>query len=188
VPIAWAALIAFVGPPLALLLGLRPARLLDAMNGGWTIAHSGAVEEALLTGAAAYALVQAALFALTLAIVAIPAVRRLVTPGFVKAAHVHARATELFVHRRHRTDAPASILIYASSAERRVEIVGDDDTHKAVGEGFWTDAIKAAVTRLKAGDAAGGLVAAIGMAGDALAAHFPPDGAARAPTDDLSEV
>jgi len=187
VPIAWAALIAFIGPPLALLLGLRPAMLFDAFNGGWTIAHSGAIEGSLIAGAAAYALAQAALFAVTLAIVAIPTVRRLLTPGFIKAAHVHARAVELFIHRRHTSTAAASILIYASNAERRVEIVGDDDVHAAVGDAFWKDAVRTALDMIKAGDAPGGLIAAIGMAGDALATHFPPTGAPR-PAGDVSEV
>jgi putative membrane protein len=189
VPIAWAALVAFIGPPLMLLAGLHPAAVIDQLNSGWTIAHSGAIEQSLLTGAGIYALVQAALFAVTLAIVAIPAVRRMLTPGFVKAAHVHARATELFVHRRHASGAPATIMIYASSAERRVEIVGDDDIHAAVGEAFWKAAVQTALEKIKSGDAADGLIAAVTMCGDALAKHFPPTGAPREPTrDDVTEV
>ncbi len=189
VPIAWAALAALLGPPLVLLAGLRPALLVRSLEGGWLVDGPGAIERALTTGAVAYALGQAVLFALVLAVVAIPPVRRLLTPGFAKTAHVHARAIELFVHRRHASAAPASIMIYASSAERRVEIVGDDDIHAAVGDAFWKAAVAAALAKIKSGDAVDGLIAAVTMCGDALAKHFPPTGAPRAPTgDDITEI
>jgi putative membrane protein len=188
VPLAWAAIVALLGPLLALALGLRPAMLLAPLQGEWTVAHAGALQGAMTAAVLGYAGIQAVLFAAVLALVAIPPVRRLLTPGFVKHAHVHARALEQFAHRRH-VGAPTSVLIYASAAERRVEIVADEDIHEKVGDAFWDAAVKAAVAKIRAGDPAGGLIAAIELCGQALAEHFPSDGRARAPeTDDLSEI
>ncbi|HZC15459.1 MAG TPA: TPM domain-containing protein [Caulobacteraceae bacterium] len=189
VPLAWAAVVALVAPLLALTFGLRPAMLLAPLQGGWTADHAGALEAATAAAVVGYASLQVALFLVTLGVVSIPPVRRLLTPGFVKTAHVHARALEQFAHRRHAGRAPTGVLIYASSAERCIEIVADEDIHEKVGEIFWDSAIKAATAKIRAGDAVGGLIAAIDLCGKALADNFPSDGAARpAQTDDVSEV
>jgi putative membrane protein len=189
VPLAWAAIVALLGPLLALPLGLRPAMLLTRLQGGWTAAHAGMLEAATTATVIGYAGAQIILFLAALALASIPPVRRLLTPGFVKKAHVHARALEQFAHRRHAGRAPTGVLIYASSAERRVEIVADEDIHEKVGEAYWDAAIKAATAKIRAGDAAGGLIAAVEMCGKALADNFPNKGAPRAAeTDDLSEV
>ena len=189
VPLGWAAVAALVAPPVVLLLGLRPGQLFDRLEGGWMIPHPGGVEEALSLGASAYAIAQIALFVIVVAIVSIPAVRRRLTPAFVKRRHVHSRALELAAHRRHSIGAPASVLIYASAAERRVEIVADDAIHARVGDGAWSDAVDAALRAIRGGDAAAGLIAAIERCGAVLARHFPPDGAPRRATeDDLTEV
>lgn len=189
VPLAWGAGVALLGPPIALLLGVRPGQVLAVFEGGWFAAHEQALEAALTRAAIGYAIVQAVLFALALLLVAIPPVRRLLTPGFLKRNHVHARALEQFAHRRHVSGAPASVLIYASSAERRVEIVADEAIHQKTGDGVWNDAVKAALAKIRAGDAAGGLIAAIERCGAALAEHFPAKGPPRPePADDLKEV
>jgi putative membrane protein len=189
VPLAWAAVVALLGPLLALTLGLRPALLIAPLQGGWTVAHAGALEAATMAAVVGYAGLQVILFAVTLALVSIPAVRRRLTPGFVRKAHVHSRALEQFTHRRHAGRAPTGVLIYASSAERCIEIVADEDIHEKVGEAYWDGAIKAATARIRAGDAVGGLIAAVELCGKALADNFPSDGSARdAPTDDVSEI
>lgn len=189
VPVAWAAVAALVGPMLALALGLRPSMLLAPVQGGWTAAQAGALEAATLSAVTGYAVFQVILFLAALAVVSIPTVRRLLTPGFVKTAHVHARALEQFAHRRHAGRAPTGVLIYASSAERCLEVVAEEDIHEKVGEAYWSEAIKAATARICAGDAVGGLIAAVELCGRALAEHFPSDGEARPePTDDLSEI
>jgi putative membrane protein len=124
-----------------------------------------------------------------LALVSIPPVRRLLTPGFVKKAHVHARALEQFAHRRHAARAPTGVLIYASTAERCLEIVADEDIQEKVGEAYWNEAIKAATAKIRAGDAVGGLIAAVELCGKALAENFPSDGTPRpASTDEVSEI
>ena len=189
VPLAWAAIVALLGPLLALTLGVRPAMLLSPLQGGWTAAHAGALEAASMAAVVAYAVAQVILFVVTLGVVSIPQVRRLLTPGFVKKAHVHSRALEQFAHRRHAGRAPTGVLIYASTAERCIEIVADEDIHEKVGAAYWNDVIKAATARIRAGDALGGLIAAVEMCGKALADNFPSDGTARdASTDDLSEI
>jgi putative membrane protein len=57
--------------------------------------------------------------------------------------------------------------------------VAHDAIHKAVGEGPWTAAIAAVVGGIKAGTPGDGFVQGIGICGDALAEHFPPDGPAK---------
>lgn len=189
VPLGWAAVAALAAPPVALLVGVRPALLVDRLQGGWMVARPAGIDEALSTGAAAYALAQIALFVIVLAIVSVPAVRRALTPGFIKRQHVHSRALELAAHRSHSIGAPASVLIYASAAERRVEILADDAIHAKVGDAAWNEAMDAALKAIKGGDAAGGLIAAIERCGAALAEHFPSDGRAHPePDDDLREV
>jgi len=58
-------------------------------------------------------------------------------PGAVKHTHVHARAVEQFAHRLHNTDGATGVLIFASLAERRVEIIADEDIHAKVGDPVW---------------------------------------------------
>jgi putative membrane protein len=189
VPLAWAAVVSLLGPPLALAFGARPWMLMSPLEGGWTAAHAGAAEGMLTRAVVGYAGLQAVLFALALALTAIPPVRRLLTPGFAKRAHVHARAIEQFAHRRHVGRARTGVLIYASVAERRVEIIADEAIHAKVGDAFWNDAVKAAVAKIRAGDAPGGLIAAIELCGRAMAEHFPRRGGAHAgPTNDLQEI
>ncbi len=189
VPLAWAAIVALLVPLLALTFGLRPAMLLSPLQGGWTAAHAGALEAASMAALVAYAVAQVILFVVTLGLVSIRPVRWLLTPGFVKKAHVHARALEQFAHRRHAARAPTGVLIYASSAERCIEIVADEDIHEKVGEAYWNEVIKAATARIRAGDAVGGLIVAVEICGKALADNFPSNGAVQAAaTDDLSEI
>ena len=191
VPFAWATAIALLAPPAALIIGLRPTLLAAIVqqveNRGWMVGHMGAVNAALMAALIGYALVQMVLFALALAVFSIPAVRRISTPGDLKTRHVHAKAVEQFAHRLHSTAGRTGVLIFASLAERRVEIIGDEDIHAKVGDAVWDQAIKAALTEIKANDVAGGLIAAVAICGDALAAHFPPDGSGPA-NGDVAEV
>jgi len=190
-PLAWAAIVALLAPPLALIIGFRPATVLRAVTslteGGWVAGHGGAVNSAVMAALIGYALVQLILFLATLAVVSIPAVRRVLTPGSVKHEHVHARAVEQFSHRLHQTSGRTGVLIFASLAERRVEVIGDEDIHAKVGDAAWDGAVAAALAKIKTGDVAAGLVEAVRLCGDALAAHFPPDGSSP-PAGDVAEV
>jgi putative membrane protein len=188
VPLAWAAAVALVAPPLALALGVRPFAVIALAENGWTAADVGSTQVAVMTALVGYALVQAVLFALVGALVSIGPVRRALTPGFVSRGHVHARAMEQFAHRLHRSKAATGVLIYASLAERRVEVIADVAIHKKVGEVVWRQAVAAAVGPIRHGDVAGGLVAAVQVCGEALARHFPDDGAPPRDEELVSEV
>jgi putative membrane protein len=156
-------------------------------QGGWVAAHAGALNSAIMAALAGYAVVQLALFVATLLVASIPQVRRVLTPGSVKRAHVHARAVEQFAHRLHQTDGRTGVLIFASLAERRVEVIGDEDIHAKVGDVAWNGAVSAALARIRTGDVAGGLTEAVRLCGQALADHFPPDGHGP-PAGDVAEI
>ena len=172
-PLAWAALVALLAPPLALALGLRPYALVALFQNGWTVAQETAMRGAEMTVLVGYGLVQAVLFMAVMALVSWAPARRALTPGFIKRRQVHVRAMEQFVQRLHASKAVTGILIYASLAERRVEVIADEDIHAKVPAGEWDRAIKAAVGPIGRGDVAGGLIAAITLCGEALARHFP---------------
>ena len=72
--------------------------------------------------------------------------------------------------RQHRT----GVLIFASAAERYVEIVADAGINEKVTTDVWNDAVCSLVTEIKAGRPAEGFLAAIEQCGAVLAAHFPP--------------
>ena len=191
VAFAWAAIVALLAPPLALIVGFRPGAVVQAINGvaegGWTAAYFGGLNVAVMAALIGYGLVQLALFVLTLGLVSIPAVRRALTPGSVKHAHVHAKAVEQFAHRLHQTTGETGVLIFASLAEKRVEVIGDEDIHAKVGDAVWDGAVAAALAKIRTGDVAGGLIEAVRICGDALAAHFPPNGSGR-PSGDIADI
>jgi len=175
VPFAWAAAIALAGPPLALVFGLRPGvPLLLALQNGWSVAHANALGDDLTTALITYAVVQAVVFVIALLITSIPVVRRLLTPNSLKRAHVHARAMEQFAHRLHTTQASTGVLVFASLAERRVEVIADEVIHNKVGEKPWDQAVAAAIGPIRKGDAAAGLISAIQVCGKVLAKECPP--------------
>jgi putative membrane protein len=175
VPFAWAAALALIGPPLALAFGLRPSvRVLLALQNGWSVAHASALSDTLTTALIAFAAAQAMLFVIVLLLASIPQVRRRLTPASAKRAHVHARAMEQFAHRLHATRASTGVLVFASLAERRVEIIADEAIHARVGTDAWDRAVAAAVGPICRGDYAAGLIAATEVCGEVLAQHFPP--------------
>lgn len=175
-PFAWAAAIALVAPPLSLLLGLRPWELMA--GGDWIVGREAPHPVALLM---AYATVQALLFALAYFVISASPLARLLTPPRVKRNRVHARALEQFAHRMHATEAETGVLIYASLAERRVEVIADELIHAKVGDTAWDEAVAAALAHIRQGDIAGGLVAAIESCGAVLTRHCPLTGERASP-------
>ena len=192
VSFAWAGATALLAPPLSLLLGLKPsfflAAVLTVMSNGWVIAHAGSVNAAVATTLLGYAVLQAALFVAVLGVLALKPVRRLLTPGSLKRGHVHTRAMEQFAHRLHATRAVTGVLVFASLAERRVEIVADEGIHAKVGTEVWDAAVKAALGPIREGDTARGLIAAVEICGRALAEHCPADGSEHVVSDDVVEI
>jgi putative membrane protein len=188
VALAWAAAVALLAPPLALALGLRPFALVALLQNGWTVAEDAATRAAVMTTLVGYAVAQAILFALVAGLAAWPPIRRAITPRFVKRDHVHARAMEQFVHRRHHSSAAAEVLIYVSLAEHQVEIVTDEAIHAKVDQNAWDRAVAGAVAEVRRGDVVDGLIAAIAACGGELARHFPRLGEATPVGDSVTEI
>jgi putative membrane protein len=174
IPLAYAAGVALILPPAALLLGLHPWTLAD-FGAGWNDAPN--LGQAVTQALATYAAAQALLFALTAFFVAIPPIRRLLTPRFLKrhrvkrTAYAHFASTGLS-----HTEARTGVLIFAALKDRQVELVADAAIHKEVGDQAWDGAVAALVKGIKSRDPASGFVRAIDICGAALAEHFPAQG------------
>jgi putative membrane protein len=179
VPLMWAAIAALAGPPLLVLLGVRRLALAD-MFSSWSDDSLRMVEGLIVRVLTTYSLLQAGLFLIVALIVALPGIRRVMTPRFLKRHRVRQLARHHFVASGARlSHAEPHILIYASLADRQVELVAHDAIHKAVGEGPWNAAVAAVTAGMKAGKPADGFVRAIEICGQALAAHFPSTGPAK---------
>jgi len=189
VPLVWASVAALALPPLLVLAGLRRLALADIFS-SWTDDSLRMVEDLILRALSTYALLQAGLFLIVALVVALPKVRRLMTPRFLKRHRVRQLARHHFVASGARlSDAEPHILIYASLQDRQVELVAHDAIHKAVGEGPWNAAVAAVTEGMKQGKPADGFILAIQICGDALATHFPSDGPARNKlSNDILEV
>jgi putative membrane protein len=177
VPLLWATVAAFIIPPLLVLAGLHRLALASIFT-SWTDDSAHAMEGLILRALSTFELGQAGIFLIVAILVALPGVRRVMTPGALKSYRVRQAARRHFVAVGARlTHAEPHILIYASLTDRRVELVAHDNIHKAVGEGPWNASVEAVVEGMKSGKAGDGFVAAIEICGAALAEHFPPDGA-----------
>jgi putative membrane protein len=192
VAFAWAAGVALLAPPLALVVGLKPSVFLTAvqvvLENGWMASHMSGRSAEVATALVGYAAVQIMLFVIVLTAVSFAPVRRALTPGPLKQAQVHANAMEQFAHRLHATRADTGILIFASLAERRVEIIADEAIHAKVPPGTWDRAIGAALAPLRRGDATAGLIATIEICGAVLAEHYPSDTATGPSAGDVVEI
>lgn len=176
VPLAWAAGAALVVPPLLVLPGLHRLAMANIFS-SWSDDTVRAVESLILRALSTYALVQVGIFIVVALIASLPGVRARLTPGVLRRHRVRQAARRHFVAAGARlSHAEPHILIYASLADRRVELVAHDAIHKAVGDGPWNAAVAAVSQGMKTGRQTEGFVQAIAICGDALAAHFPPDG------------
>lgn len=186
VPIAFGAAAALILPPAALLLGLRPWSG-GPVGSAWTDAPDLGV--AVSTSLALYAVVQTLIFAAAAFIAAAPAVRRRITPDVLKShrvkrtAYAHFASTGLM-----NTSERTGVLIFASLKDRKVELVADAAIHREVGDEAWDQAVAALAAGMRSRDPAAGFLRAIGICGDALAAHFPPAGEHRPHGDGVIEL
>jgi putative membrane protein len=179
VPLMWGAVAALVGPPVLVLAGLHRLALASIFS-SWTDDSARAMEGLILRALTSYGLLQAGLFLIVVLIVSLPRVRRVMTPGFLRRHHVARAARHHFAAAGlHLCASEPHVLIFASLADRRVELVAHENIHKAVGEGPWTAAVAAVVDGIRRGKPGDGFVKGIEICGDALAAHFPPDGPAK---------
>jgi len=176
VPLAWAAIAAFVVPPLLARAGFQ--RLADGnIFSTWTDGTARGARSLILDALGSYTLLQAGIFVIVALIAAQPRVRRLLTPRFLKRHRVRQVARHHFAASGAKlTHAEPHILIYASLGDRQVELVAHKAIHDAVGDGPWNAAVAAVADGMKNGRPGDGFVRAIGICGEALAAHFPANG------------
>ncbi|WP_292258294.1 TPM domain-containing protein [Brevundimonas sp.] len=174
VRLGWAALAALLAPMALIPLGFDPAWF-PGVADSWEAAHLAARDIIIGRALAAYALVQAATFISVFLIVSLPVVRRWVTPRAVRRARARQAAVRQFMaHGLHQTDRRTGVLIFACLDDRQVEVVADEAVHGLAGPDTWADAVQALTGAMRAGRPVEGFEAAVGLCGDALAAHFPP--------------
>jgi putative membrane protein len=179
VPLTWAAVAALAVPPALVLSGLHRLAMADIFS-SWTDDSVRGVEGLILRTLSTYTLLQAAIFLCVALVVALPRVRRFMTPQFLKRHRVRQVARHHFAAAGARlSKAEPHILIYASLHDRQVELVAHRAIHEAVGEGPWNAAVAAVIDGMKTGKAADGFIHAIEICGEALAMHFPPNGSPR---------
>ena len=120
-------------------------------------------------------LVALAAFVILALILSHPALRLAVVPGALKRHAAHQAAVEQFLARNlHVTAERTGVLIFASLAERYAEVIADEGIASKVAPAVWDEAVAALTAEAKAGHVAEGILRAIGLVGEVLAAHFPP--------------
>ena len=173
-PLAWGAGVALLAPALLLLGGVHVA--IPDFFSGWSatavgLAIEGGVKRALM----GTIILQGLLFVAAAALVAIPAVRRALTPRGLKRARVRRRAEEQFLAKNlHLTRERTGVLIFVSLGERMAELIADEGIAGQVDSHVWDKAMTALLAGLKKGAPAEGFEAAIALCAEVLAERFPP--------------
>lgn len=175
VPIAWGAIAALAAPAVLLAAGIH-VTVPDPLGGGWSAAQmSSAAEAAAKTALSGAILLQCVLFLLVAIFVAIPPIRRFLTPRGLKRERVRRRAQEQFLAKNlQATRERTGVLIYVSAAEHMAELIADDGIAAKVADGAWEGAMQRLVEGFRAGRPAEGFEDAISLCGTILAEHFPP--------------
>jgi putative membrane protein len=102
-------------------------------------------------------------------------IRFRIVPRQARHDRAHAEAMrQFFAQGIDKTEHRTGVLIFASAAERYVEVVADAGINDKVSADVWDDAVQALVWAIKEGRPADGFVAAIERCGAVLAEHFPP--------------
>lgn len=174
VPLGWAAAIALILPPVALLLGVEPMKL--ATNAGvWIAGQARALESEFMLALGLYAIAQAVLFVVVFALCEIPAIRRALTPTALKRHRVERVAQQQFAAIGARAKAAETgVLIFVAVADHQVRILAPTEVHDKVGEPIWAKAVNVIGASMKAGhDPSAGIVEAVAICGAALAGHYP---------------
>jgi len=99
----------------------------------------------------------------------VPAVKRLLTPTDLMARKVHRRAMQAFVEEEvFNTNDRTGILIFISTDEHRIEVLGDTGINAAVDPDDWIAVIERIREGIQQDRVAEGLVEAIGLCGNLL--------------------
>ena len=173
-PLAWGAGVALLAPALLLLGGVHVT--IPDFFSNWSSTEVGlAIEGAVKRALVGTIVMQGLLFVLAAAIVAIPAVRRALTPRGLKRARVRRRAEEQFLAKNlHLTRERTGVLIFVSLGERMAEIIADEGIAGQVDAKVWDKAMAALLAGLQRGAPAQGFEGAIRLCAEVLADRFPP--------------
>lgn len=174
-PLAWAAGAALVAPAFALLLGFRPDAL-NALFGGWTVAHAAASDATVLSALTTYILIQVVVFIVVAVVVSLPPVKIALTPQSIRAERVHKAAMEQFlVKGLHDTSGRTGVLLFVALADHRAEVIADEGIYAKAPHEVWDEVIALLVGGIRRGAPADGFVDAIRRSGEILAGYVPPD-------------
>jgi putative membrane protein len=123
----------------------------------------------------AFIVVQALIFTGVLALLNYTHLGRILTPSGLRRDRVHhAALTQFRARGLEATGGRTGVLIYVAEPEHIAEVIADTAVFAKVSPEHWGATIRALTDGIKAGKPADGMVAAIGLAGSVLAAHFPP--------------
>jgi putative membrane protein len=149
VPVAWAAAVALAAPLACLTLA------------NWS--------------APVIYLVQIGVFLIAAMVLSHPAIRFKIVPRQARHDCAHAEAMRQFAAQGiANTKQRTGVLIFASAAERYVEVIADAGINDKVSPDVWHEAIATLVAAIGDGRPADGFVGAIEQCGAVLATHFPP--------------
>jgi putative membrane protein len=162
-----AALVALALPFSAVLFGWSPADLMPDWAGLSAREHERRSLEVLM-------LVQVLTFVVVLAMGRFTALGRVMTPIGLRQDRVHRAALAQFRARGlEGTAGRTGVLLYVDAPERVAEVIADTAIYEKVPPDTWADTIEALTAGFGAGRPADGIEAAVALAGDVLAAHFP---------------
>jgi putative membrane protein len=169
--------LAMVVVPLGLVLaGADFTRLLPGLSfGGWSgWSETDALVRGGLTAVVDTVVVQILIWLVVLLASINPAVRRFLTPGFIKRRAVHKHAMEQFLgHGMTGTSGHTGVLIFISLAENLAEIIADKGINDHVEPETWGVVLDGLLSKAAGGDLTGGLVHAVEETGTILSRHVP---------------
>ena len=73
----------------------------------------------------------------------------------------------------HRTEARNGVLVYMAVRSRKFAVVGDEELHAKVGDGFWAEVVENMQQHFAQDHFAEGIAAGILQIGEKLREHFP---------------
>jgi putative membrane protein len=119
--------------------------------------------------------VQIAIFIACAVLFSLPGLRFALVPRWIKRDRASVEAKRQFAaHGLHLTQQRTGVLIFASVAERYVEIIADSGINDKVSPEVWDKAVKGMIAKIKQGQVVEGFLEAIRICGEVLAKHFPP--------------